>query len=163
MGTSILIPRKGKLPPGFKFIIQVCFRYNSSMSQAYLSMVEACWVALFYFVFLIPVFWYSCHNPTNNPKQLKTIFVGVVLVSVRKPHHTTPPHHTGDDYNLGSSRQSRKLIFGMQSYSNQNRTHMEDDLNIFENGRQPQFFWKRKTTSILKMKEDLKNNATKSN
>ena len=38
-----------------------------------------------------------CHNPTNNPKQLKTIFVGVVLVSVRE---TTPQ--------LGSSR---KLIF----------------------------------------------------
>ena len=32
----------------------------------------------------------NCHNPTNNPKQLKTIVVGVVLVSVRK---TTPPHH----------------------------------------------------------------------
>jgi hypothetical protein len=36
-----------------------------------------------------------CHNPTNNPKQLKTTFVGVVLLSVRKNHHTTkppPPH-----------------------------------------------------------------------
>ena len=35
----------------------------------------------------------NCHNPTNNPKQVKTIVVGVVLVSVRKPQHTTP-HHT---------------------------------------------------------------------
>jgi hypothetical protein len=34
-------------------------------------------------------FEYNCHNPTNNPKQLKTTFVGVVLLSVRKPHHHT--------------------------------------------------------------------------
>ena len=34
---------------------------------------------------------------------------------------------------------------------------MEDDLNIFENGRRPQFFGKRKTTSIfLKMEDNLK-------
>ena len=26
----------------------------------------------------------NCHNPTNNPKQLKTTFVGVVLLSVKK-------------------------------------------------------------------------------
>ena len=33
---------------------------------------------------------------------------------------------------------------------------MEDDLNIFENGRRPQFFRKWKTTSIfLKMEDDL--------
>ena len=36
-----------------------------------------------------------CHNPTNNPKQLITTFVGVVLLSVEKtttaPHHTTTP------------------------------------------------------------------------
>ena len=32
-----------------------------------------------------------CQNPTNNPKQLKTTFVGVVLLSVRKT--TTPRHH----------------------------------------------------------------------
>jgi hypothetical protein len=34
-----------------------------------------------------------CHNPTNNPKQIKTTFVGVVLLSVRKtsPHNTTTP------------------------------------------------------------------------
>jgi hypothetical protein len=70
----------------------------------------------------------------------------VVLLSVRKttPHHTTP-HHTGDDYNLGSSRQPRKLIFGMQT--NPNRRNIYDDLNIFEKGRQPHFFFKWKTTS----------------
>jgi hypothetical protein len=32
---------------------------------------------------------WNCHNPTNNPKQLKTTFVGVVLLSVRK----TEPNH----------------------------------------------------------------------
>jgi hypothetical protein len=30
-----------------------------------------------------------CHNPTNNPKQFKTTFVGVVLLSVKKKHHHT--------------------------------------------------------------------------
>ena len=42
------------------------------------------------------------HNPTNNPKQLKTTFVGVVSLSVKKPphhhhHHTTTT--TGYHYN----------------------------------------------------------------
>ena len=33
---------------------------------------------------------------------------------------------------------------------------MEDDLNFFENGRRPQFFWKWKTTYIvLKMEDNL--------
>jgi hypothetical protein len=33
---------------------------------------------------------------------------------------------------------------------------MEDDLNFFENGRRPHFFFKWKTTSIiLKMEDDL--------
>jgi hypothetical protein len=56
-----------------------------------------------------------CHNPTNNPKQLKTSFVGVVLLSVKKNHHT------GTDYNSGSSRQPGKLIFGMQPHFNPTR------------------------------------------
>jgi hypothetical protein len=38
----------------------------------------------------------NCHNPTNNPKQLKATFVGVVLLSVKKPPPPPPPphHHT---------------------------------------------------------------------
>ena len=51
----------------------------------------------------------NCHNPTNNLKQLKTIFVRVVLVSVRE----STPHHHGDHYNSGSSSQPRKLILGI--------------------------------------------------
>jgi hypothetical protein len=56
---------------------------------------------------------------------------------------------------LGSSRQPRKLIFGMQPYSNPIRRNMEDDLNIlkmeddltfFLNGRRPHFCFKWKTT-----------------
>ena len=35
-------------------------------------------------------------QPNNNPKQLKTTFVGVVLLSVRK---TTPPPPRGFHYN----------------------------------------------------------------
>jgi hypothetical protein len=53
-------------------------------------------------------------------------------------HTTTPPHHhhrTGDDYIYGTSRQPRKLIFGMHPYFNSTRRNMEDDLNFFENGR----------------------------
>jgi hypothetical protein len=34
------------------------------------------------------IFLINCHNPTTNPKQFKTTFVGVVLLSVT-PHHTT--------------------------------------------------------------------------
>jgi hypothetical protein len=51
----------------------------------------------------------------------------------------------------------------MQPYSNQNRRNMEDDLNIFENGRQPQvLFVLRKMTSIyLKMEDELKKNNVK--
>ena len=35
-----------------------------------------------------------------------------------KQHTTTPPHHIGDHYNEGSSRQTKKLIFGIQPYFN---------------------------------------------
>ena len=37
----------------------------------------------------------------------------------------------------------------MQPYYNQTRQNMEDDLNIFENGRQPKFY--------LKKEDDLNN------
>jgi hypothetical protein len=82
-------------------------------------------------------FLHICHNPG----QCKTKSPGVVLLSVREttPHHPTP-HHTGDDYNSGSYRQPRKLTFGMQLYSNPTRRNIEEDLNIFENGRRPQLF-----------------------
>jgi hypothetical protein len=43
-------------------------------------------------------------------------------------------------------------MFGMQPYSNPTRRNVEDNLNIFENGRRPQFFWKRKTTLFKKNK-----------
>ena len=33
-----------------------------------------------------------CHNPTNNPKHLKTIYVKVIIVSVWKPHPITTTH-----------------------------------------------------------------------
>ena len=33
------------------------------------------------------------------------------------------------------SRQPKKLIFGMQPYMNPTRRNMEDDLDIFKNGR----------------------------
>jgi hypothetical protein len=82
-------------------------------------------------------------QPTTT-KQLKTTFVGVVLLSVKINHHhhtTTPPHHPGTDYNSGRSRQPLKLMFGIQPYLNKTRQHMEDDLNIFQNGRRPNVFF----------------------
>ena len=39
-----------------------------------------------------------------------------------------------------SSRQPKKRIFGVQPYFDPTRWNMEDDLNIFKNGRRPQFF-----------------------
>ena len=79
-----------------------------------------------------------CHNPTNNPKQLKTTFVGVVLLSVRKPHHTTTTTTLGPITiravldNLGS----------WFSVCNLSLTQLDEI---------------RKTTSIfLKMEDDLK-------
>ena len=38
------------------------------------------------------------------------------------------------------SRQPKKMIFGMQPYFDPTRWNTEDDLNIFSNGRWPQFF-----------------------
>jgi hypothetical protein len=86
----------------------------------------------------------------------------VVLLLV-KNHHTTTTTPPRCDYNSGSSRQPRILIFGMQPYSNPTRRDMEDDLNIFENGRRPNNFLQRKMTSIfLKVEDNPKqNNATK--
>lgn len=58
----------------------------------------------------------SCHNPTNKTKQNKTTLGGVVLLSGRKK--TTTPHH---HHHLRCA-----YILG-------------DNINIFKNGRQPQF------------------------
>jgi hypothetical protein len=46
------------------------------------------------------------HNPTKNPKQLKTTFVGVVLLSARKTT-TTPQCH----YNLSDFKAAQKADF----------------------------------------------------
>jgi hypothetical protein len=50
----------------------------------------------------------------------------------------------------------------MQSYSNPTRRNIEDNLNIFENGRQPKKNLKEDDLHFLKMEDDPKqNNATK--
>jgi hypothetical protein len=68
------------------------------------------------------------------------------------------PHHTWSHYISGSFRQPRKLIFGMQPYFDSTRRNMEENLNIFFNGRQThlkkngkwlQIFAKRKTVSMF--------------
>ena len=119
----------------------------------------------------------NCHNPTNNLKQLKTTFVGVVLLSVKKtttttPHHTTPGLITIRAIlgNLGSWFSVCNLIltklddiWKMTSFFVKWKTtsifsQMEDDLNFFspvnvslhffQKGRQSQFSVEWKTTSI---------------
>ena len=88
----------------------------------------------------------------NNEKQ----FSRVVLLRVKKPPHHHH-HTTGMITFRATSRQPTKLSFSMQPYINPTRRNMEDDLNIFENGRRPQFFengrrpqffWKRKNDLI---------------
>ena len=50
----------------------------------------------------------------------------------------------------------------MQPYSNPTRRNKEYDLNIFENGRQPQFFLKKEDDlNFWESEDDLKNNASK--
>ena len=108
--------------------------------------------------------WYKS-DILPHPKPCKTTFVGVVLLSVKKKtaHHTAPNHHVitfkAVQSNLGS----------WFSVCNLNITQleeiwmttsiflkMEEDLNIFENGRRPQYLWKFKTTSIfLKVEDNL--------
>ena len=62
--------------------------------------------------------------------------------------HNGLDHHPTHETPYGTSRQHRKLNFGVQPYFDPTRWIMEDYLNIFENGRRLQFFqWK--TTSIL--------------
>jgi hypothetical protein len=101
------------------------------------------------YAYLILSLW-SCHNPTNNPKQLKTTFVGVVLLSVKNP--PPPPHHTTPDVitiravlgNLGSWLLVCSLILTQLDEEWKMTSiflKMEDDLNI-------------------SLKEDNLNNAT---
>ena len=40
----------------------------------------------------------------------------MVVFICKKTNTTTPHHHTGSHYNKGSSRQPKKLVFGMQHY-----------------------------------------------
>jgi hypothetical protein len=45
--------------------------------------------------------------------------------------------------------QPKMLIFGMQPYFDTTRWNMEDDLNIFENGKRSPYFCKWRTNSIF--------------
>jgi hypothetical protein len=70
----------------------------------------------------------------------------VVLLSVKK---TTPHHRT-------TLRQPRKPMFSMQPYFNPTRRNIENNLNIFSNGRRLQIFLKWKTTlNCSQMDDDL--------
>ena len=61
-----------------------------------------------------------------------------------------------DKWKTTSNSLEGKLIFCKQPNCNPTRLYKEDNLNIFENGRWPQYFWKWKTTSIfLKMEDNL--------
>jgi hypothetical protein len=97
-----------------------------------------------------------CHNPTNNPKQLKTTFVGVVLLSVRKNHHHHHHHHGVITFkavlgNPGSCFLGCNLILThlddiLKTTSFFSR--MEDNLNFFKKEEDLNFF-KMESTSIF--------------
>ena len=100
-----------------------------------------------YRIFVILTFY--CHNPG----QPKTKSPGVVLLSVRKPHHHTTPGMITIQAVLGNLG-SWLLVcsFILTQLEDIWKTtsiflKMEDDLNYFEKGRRPQFFFKWKMTS----------------
>jgi hypothetical protein len=73
----------------------------------------------------------NCNNQQNKAKQL---LLGGSIIG-KKTTTTTPGSITIE----ATSRQPRKLIFGMQPYSNPTRRNRDDDLNNFEHGRRPHF------------------------
>ena len=72
------------------------------------------------------------------------------LIMGRNPPNTTNPHHRNFS---GTSRQPRKLIFGMQPYFDPTRKTTSK-----KNGRQPQKKWKKMEDYLKKKKkeDDLK-------
>jgi hypothetical protein len=76
----------------------------------------------------------SLSQPNQQPKTtLKTILVGVVLVSIRKPQHTTTR-------GMITIRQPKKLILGIQLYFNPTRRNMKDYPIFVLNEIRPHFF-----------------------
>jgi hypothetical protein len=71
-------------------------------------------------------------NQQFNTKQNN--LVGVVLLSVKK----------------ATSRQPMDHIYVMQPYFFSTRINMEDNLSVFENGRQTQFFEKGRQPQFCK-------------
>jgi ribosomal protein L13 len=78
---------------------------------------------------------------------------GIIIGKKPTNHH----HHTGMITFQATSRQPRKLIFGMQPYSNPTRRNMGDDLNIFGNGRRPQVFLKEDNLNFFENGRRLQN------
>ena len=103
-----------------------------------------------------------CHNPTNNPKRLKTTFVGVVLLSVRNNHTKPNNHHViafkAVQGNRGSWFLVCYLIFTQLEDIWKTTSiflKMEDDLHFFSNGRQPQIFQREDDLNFFQMKNEL--------
>ena len=54
--------------------------------------------------------------------------------------------------------QPRKLVFGLQPYVDPTRRNMEDNLNIFQDGRRPQFYlfyWNTTSIFVIQLQDDL--------
>ena len=84
-------------------------------------------------------------QPNFNPKQ-KLVWPHNA-VEPTTPHkllryfqETQEPYVSNGRRPKFCSRQPKKMIFGMQPYFDPTRWNTEDDLNIFSNGRWPQFF-----------------------
>ena len=78
-----------------------------------------------------------CHSPTNNPKNLKQLWLEWVYTR-KNNHHTTPQPPNWGSLQLGHFRQHRKFIFAMQPYFNPAKLIMKYD-PIFSNWRGPFF------------------------
>ena len=89
-------------------------------------------------------------------------FFGCLIVKTSTQYKV---YNQMEDNLLFCFRQYRELNFGTQNWFNPTRWNIEENLNLFENRRPPQFFWKWKTTSFsfksvdnlifLKMEDNL--------
>ena len=119
-----------------RFILSVLLIFSVSSSSSVPN-----WCSLFLVII--------CHNPTNNPKQNN--LGGVVLLSLnKKPHyHLRHPTHTTrrlwlhfkplpDNLVCNHILTQLKEIWKTTSIFKK----IKDKLNLFENGRRPNFFCK---------------------
>ena len=106
------------------------------------------------------MFWSIIVYRTKLPQPNQQPKTTIIIIGKNKPppHH----HHQGGVITFRAVAGNPECCFLVSSPSITKLNKKEDNLNIFENGRRPQIFGKRKTTSIFKIEDNLiKNNAAK--